>query len=248
MNYLEGFSMLIYLCDDSESDTLRLKHYLNTYAKQMKLCFEVFSFSSGDKLLAAFKQANQKPELIFLDIFMANLNGIEVARYLRNMHYQGGIIFTTSSTEHAMDSYEVHALYYLQKPYERKHFENAMSRCSVLLQKAKPLFTFTRKKKEFSISYENIIFFETGQSHTVILHTTSDSYSFSGTLTQITEFFKEIDYFLSVGQSFLINLNHVSGQIENDLVMSDGSIVQIPLRKRKDILTFIETYQKELPL
>lgn len=240
--------MLIYLCDDSESDTLRLKHYLNTYAKQMKLCFEIVSFSSGDELLTVFKQVNQKPELIFLDIFMANLNGIEVARYLRNIHYQGGIIFTTSSTEHAMESYEVYALYYLQKPYERKDFENAMTRCNVLLQKAKPCFTFTRKKKEFSIPHENIIFFETGQSHTIFLHTTSNIYSFSGTLTQITAFFKEIDSFLSVGQSFLINLNHVSGQIENDLIMSDGSIVQIPLRKRKDILTLIERHQKELPL
>lgn len=240
--------MLIYLCDDSESDTLRLKHYLNIYAEQMKLCFEIVSFSSGNKLLTVFKQSKQKPELIFLDIFMENLNGIEVARYLRNRHYQGGIIFTTSSTEHAMDSYEVDALYYLQKPYERKHFENAMARCSVLLQKAKPCFTFTSKKKEISIPYENIIFFETEKSHTIFLHTTSGIYSFSGTLTQVTAFFKEIDCFLPVGQSFLINLNHVSGQIENDLVMSDGSIVQIPLRKRKEILTLIERHQKELPL
>lgn len=240
--------MLIYLCDDSESDTLRLKHYLNIYAEQMKLCFEIISFSSGDKLLTVFKQSKQKPELIFLDIFMENLNGIEVARYLRNMHYQGGIIFTTSSTEHAMDSYEVDALYYLQKPYEHKHFENAMTRCSVLLQKAKPCFTFTSKKKEISIPYENIIFFETEKSHTIFLHATSGIYSFSGTLTQVAAFFKEIDCFLSVGQSFLINLNHVSGQIENDLIMSDGSIVQIPLRKRKEILTLIERHQKELPL
>lgn len=235
--------MLIYLCDDSESDTLRLKHYLDIYAGQMKLNFELAAFSSGEELLAAFRQASPKPELMFLDIFMANLSGMEAARQLRDMHFQGGIIFTTSSTEHAMDSYEVGALYYLQKPYERRHFENAMTRCGSLLQKAKPYFTFTYKKQEVSIPYADIVFFETGRSHTIFLHTLSGIYSFHGTLTQITESFRGTDCFLPVGRSFLINLNHVSGQIENDLTMFDGSIVQIPLRKQEEILTAVKRHR-----
>lgn len=232
--------MLIYLCDDSESDTLRLKHYLKKYAEQQKLNFELLSFSSGEELLSVFQQADQKPELIFLDIYMENLSGMEAARQLRTMNYQGGIIFTTSSTEHAMDSYEVNALYYLQKPYDRQHFENAMTRCGTLLQKARPHFTFTRKKQEFSIPYEDIIFFETGKSHTVFLHTTSGVYSLSDSLTRITEFFEGMDNFLPVGRSFFINQNHISGQNENDLVMSDNSIVQIPVRKREEILETIK--------
>ncbi len=237
--------ILIYLCDDSKIDILRLKHYLDIYAEQMKMDFELVSFSSSEELLTAFKQASQKPELMFLDIFMPKLSGMEAARQLRNMSYQGGIIFTTCSTEHAMDSYEVSALYYLQKPYDRRHFENAMSRCRALLLKAKPCFTFISKKNEISILYENIIFFETGKSHTIFLHTTSGIYSFYDTLTHIIDFFSKVDCFLPVGRSFLINLEHVSGQIENDLAMSDGSIVQIPLRKRKKILTILKNWQKE---
>jgi len=223
---------------------LRLRHYLDTYAGKMNLIFEPVSFSSSEELLDAFKQTLQKPELIFLDIFMSNLSGMEAARQLRAMHYQGGIIFTTSSTEHAMDSYEVDALYYLQKPYDRRHFENAMMRCGSLLQKAKPCFTFTQKKKEYSIPYMDIVFFETGQSHTIFLHTVSGVHSFSGTLTHIIEFFKGIDCFLSVGRSYFINLNHVTGRTGNDLAMSDGSIAQIPLRKREEVLAAVEKWKK----
>ena len=238
--------MLIYLCDDSESDLLRLEHYLNRYARDKKMSFEFAVFSSGEELLAAYRQAVRKPELMFLDIFMSGLNGMDTAKQLRTMHCRAGIIFTTSSTEHAMDSYEVNALYYLQKPYDRKHFENAMARCGTMLQKAKPHFTFTQRKTEISIPYEDIIFFETGQSHTILLHTISDTYSFPGALAQIAEFFREISCFLPVGRSFLVNLNHVSGQFENDLAMSDGSIVQIPLRKRADVLASWENWQKNL--
>lgn len=236
--------MLIYLCDDSESDMLRLKHYLDKYAEQTKLQFEPVSFSCAEELLTTFKQTARPPELMFLDIYMSNLDGMEAARQLRNMHYQGGIIFTTSSTEHAMASYEINALYYLQKPYDRKDFENAMARCGSLLLKAKPCYTFTQKKKEISIPYENIIFFETRPSHTIFLHTTSGNYSFYGTLTQVTDLFQNMDVFLPIGRSFLINLEHVSEQAAHDLIMSDGSIVQIPLRKQAEILAAVERYRE----
>lgn len=228
--------MLVYLCDDSESDILRLVHYLNGYAKQRQMNFELRIFSSGEELLAAFAQADPAPELVFLDIFMAELSGMAAARQLRQKGYKGGIIFTTSSSGHAMDSYEVNALYYLQKPYDRQHFENAMARCGALLQKARPHFTFQQRKKEMSVPYEDIIFFETGKSHTVTLHTVTGIYSLPCALTQVAECLKDAGCFLCVGRSFLINVRHVAGQIGSDLTMSDGSIVQIPLRRQREIL------------
>ncbi len=111
----------------------------------------------------------------------------------------------------------------------------------------KPSFTFIPKKEKLSVPYEDIIFFETGQTHTLFLHTASGIYSFFGTLAQITEFFKEADCFLRVGRSYLINLNHVSGQIGNDLSMSDGSIVQVPLRKQKQTLAAVENWKFRHP-
>lgn len=240
--------MLIYLCDDSEIDTMRLEHYLNIYAEQMNMYFQLASFSSSQEMVTAFKQADNKPELIFLDIFMPELNGMEAARKLRNLQYNGGIIFTTSSKEHAMDSYEVNALYYLQKPYSRSHFENAMSRCGPLLKKAKPHFTFACRKKIVTLPYEDIIFFETGKSHTIILHSISGNFSFSGALTQIADFFSGTDCFLPVGRSFLINLDYVSKKSGSDIIMSDGSIVQVPLRKRGKILPIVESWIMKPPL
>ena len=240
--------MIIYLCDDSESDILRLEHYLHAYAVQMSLDFKLISFSSGEELLADFQASSHPaPELIFLDIFMTGQNGMAVARRLRSMDYSGGIIFTTSSTEHAMDSYEVNALYYLQKPYDRTHFENAMKRCASLLLKARPHFSFLQRKQTLSVPYEDILFFETGSSHTVCLHTAAQTYSFSGSLTQLAKHFEPMDCFLPVGRSYLVNLNHVTGIRDYDLLISDGSAVQIPLRKYKTILSEIKRRQNKTP-
>ena len=127
--------MLIYICEDTKSDLMRLKRHLDKFSKEKLFSYDMISFSRGEELLAAFRQADLRPELVFLDIYMGGKNGIDTARQLRCMDYSGGIIFTTSSTEHAMDSYEVNALYYLQKPYDYKHFLSAMERCGDIFQR-----------------------------------------------------------------------------------------------------------------
>ena len=103
--------MLIYICEDQESDLLMLKHHLNAFASEKLFQYDLMSFSTGDELLDTYKLAVCKPSLLFLDIYMDGRNGMETAKQLRDMGYAGGIIFTTASTEHAMDSYEVNALY-----------------------------------------------------------------------------------------------------------------------------------------
>ncbi|MCM1302737.1 MAG: response regulator transcription factor [Lachnospiraceae bacterium] len=230
--------MLIYICDDTESDLIRLKKHLDRFSREKMFPYDITAFSASEKLMAGFGGAAHQPELIFLDIYMDGKNGMDTARQLRGMGYQGGIIFTTSSTEHAMDSYEVNALYYLQKPYDYKHFAAAMERCGGIFEKAQQQFTFTVRKKTFTLPYADIVFFETGR-HTVLLHTLSETVSFTESLSNIVRKFRGTDTFLPVGGSYLINLNHVAGQSGNDLVMSDGSVVQIPLKKRGEILAVV---------
>lgn len=236
--------MLIYLCEDSVIDLLMLKHHLHVFSEEHALRFQILSFSDGNELLTAYSQAAEHPVLLFMDIYMDGKNGMDTAKQLRNMGYTGGIIFTTASTEHAMDSYEVNALYYLQKPYDHLHFKHAMERCAALFQKADQSFTFYSRKKELTVPYSDILFFETGR-HTVLLHTTYKTISFSASLTQITSSFCHADSFLPIGKSYLINLHHVSGQSDHDLIMSDGSIVQIPVKKRSTILAYIEQWNRK---
>ncbi len=233
--------MLIYLCDDSDADSLRLRHYLNAFAKESGLHFDIEMFSSGETLIASWTDAPKKPSLVFLDIYMEGISGVDAARRLRDMGYDAGIIFTTSSTEHAMDSYEVNALYYLHKPYDREDFGRAMERCRHILDNGREFFALNNKKQGFSVPYGDILFFETGSlSHSIILHTADDTHFFTGTMSRIAKAMQPTEMFLSVGRSFIINLNHVTGRLQNDLVMSDNSIIQIPLLKQDDAFAAIE--------
>lgn len=146
--------MLLFICEDSQSDCMRLMHHLNTYAKENCFTFTTRSFSSGESLLDALDTSPELPVLIFLDIYLENKSGIEVARSIRERGIASQIIFTTSSSEYAMDSYEVEALYYLHKPYTHEDFLKAMNRCMHLFEADSLQYTIRIRSKSISIFHK----------------------------------------------------------------------------------------------
>ena len=129
--------------------------------------------------------------------------------------------------------------------YKRQDFLNAMSRCDTLLEESNEVFTFSVRRKEYSLPYSDILFFETGQ-HNVLLHAISETFTIPGNLTQLTEDFASVACFLPVGRSYLVNLNHVTGILQHDLIMEDHSIVQIPFRKRDEVGKAVNSWFEKL--
>ena len=230
--------MVIYICDDSKPDLMRLAHHLKEYIQNLDMNIEIRSFSSGESILAAYERALVKPSLIFLDIYMGNMNGMEVAKALRGDGFANGIIFTTSSTSHAMDSYNVNALYYLQKPYDHNDFTNALNRCSSIFTEAAKTYTVSIRGKDTALPLKDILFFETGR-HVTLVHTLTDTFSFTKVLTEVREDLQNCTGFLAVGRSYLINRLYIKEVTDTSIVMMNSAEIFIPVRLR-------ETIQKQL--
>lgn len=226
--------MIIYICDDSQADLMRLSHYLSRALSHLNIEVTVQSFTSGQDLLTAFACAAEKPALLFLDIYMPDSDGMQTAVTLRENGFTGGIIFTTSSTSHAMDSYNVDALYYLQKPYDNTDFLNAMKRCSGIFENASKTYTFLSKGSEVQVPLKNILFFETGR-HVTLLHTASEILSFTRVLSDVCTDFADNPDFIRVGHSYLINRLYISSFTESEITMADSTVILIPSRLRKTI-------------
>lgn len=226
--------MEIYICDDSRPDLMRLAHHLKEYILNLDMHVEIRSFFSGESILAAYKRALVKPSLIFLDIYMGNMNGMDVARVLRDDGFSGGIIFTTSSTAHAMDSYNVDALYYLQKPYDHKDFTNAINRCSSIFTEAAKTYTVSIRGKDTALPLKDILFFETGR-HVTLVHTLTDTFSFTRVLTEVREDLKDCPTFLAVGRSYLVNRLYIREVTDTSIVMMNSDEIFIPVRLRDSI-------------
>lgn len=111
--------MKIAICDDDASDLELIKEYCFRFDKE----FDVETFYSGEALLAAFD--NDFYDIIFLDIEMGQMNGLEVGTRLIHLPHKPIIFFTTQSLNYAVRGYGI-AMRYLPKPISYDVFSGAL--------------------------------------------------------------------------------------------------------------------------
>lgn len=158
--------MLIYICDDSRADQLRLVHNIESYAKEKGAAVTVKLFSSADALLREYETSTEKPAVIFLDIYMDGTNGMDAAERLIELGMENGLVFTTSSEIHAVKAFSIGADGYLHKPFTHDDFVRAMKRFSRLFEESRRYITVMQGREEVNIYLNTLRFAESvGQQH-----------------------------------------------------------------------------------
>lgn len=106
--------MRIAIVDDIASEREYLKAGLTAQLARLSLDAVILGFASGADFLTA--AGKERFDLVFLDIYMGNENGVDTAQALRRFDTDCMLVFTTTSTDHALDGFRVRALHYLVKP------------------------------------------------------------------------------------------------------------------------------------
>lgn len=234
--------MKVYICDDSRSDLLRLQHYIKKYAEKENLQMEIEEFLSAKDMLLAHKAAKEKPELLFLDIYMSQMDGMEAAKQLRKAGIKTSILFTTSSGEHAMEAFLVHADGYLQKPYDYEMFCHAMSKISGQLQREYKTIDVRIERMNRKFRLKDIYFAET-DNHGIQIHCRDNVYRANISMEGFREQISTEPAFVTCGRSYIINFAYVE-EIDAELVyLKNRETIPIPVRIRKQIK---EQYQEYL--
>ena len=116
--------MRIAIVDDIKEERAVLYGWLSNQLSKRNIPGDFVEFESGEEFLAA---AKKRPfTVVFLDIYMNGANGIEIARELRMSDSDCFLIFTTTSTDHALEGFRVRALHYLVKPYNEKEISTLL--------------------------------------------------------------------------------------------------------------------------
>lgn len=193
-------------------------------------------YSSGDGFFKEWSPG--KYRMVFLDIFLEHENGIEIAKTIRKMDPRVPIIFCSTSNEFAAESYEVQANYYLVKPAEQKRIEHMIHRLNVLKKDDDmielPDHRMLLLSQFVSSEYHN-------HSITVFLKNglTEKIWSSQSDFMKLLEPF---NYFLAVTPGTIINLKEVK-TFDNDVfIMTDGSLVPISKRKKKELVASYRNY------
>ena len=215
--------MKIAIVDDSSLDRDFLKNGLEIIFEERNIeNLEIQEFSSGEELLNYLREnPSDFFHIIFMDIYMEDLTGVETAKAIRKTDEQVKIVFITTSNEFASESYEVRAEDYLIKPFDGQRMNKIIDR-------------FFRKNKEVKI-----LEFPNGRKVSVnsIVYT-----SFSG--HYVTVFMKDGEKvqirctqknFISSFKGVIVNLEQVDGIEEDRFRMKDGEFVPISRRKYGEV-------------
>ena len=106
----------IALCDDNEVERRLLRKIVTAVLQELHQEVLIVEFSSGEKLQRNFSRGDY--DLIFLDVFMKEMDGIATGRAIRKKDVKVEIILATGSDQYLREGYELHAFAYLMKPYD----------------------------------------------------------------------------------------------------------------------------------
>ena len=201
------------------------------------------SFTDSVEAINAVKE--QKPDLLFLDIQMPDLNGMELAHMIPPTTR---VIFTTAFKEYAFESYEVSALDFLLKPIRYNKFLAAVEKAKQWYERepsaddAKSTSLFIRVDGELrNVTIDNItyvsgmkdyvMFYLDGESKPLITHLTMKA----------VEAMLPTDRFLRVHRSYIIAVDKIKKIDRNDCIYIGEEIIHVPEGYQQAFHTFIET-------
>lgn len=222
--------------DQTASDTL--KGYILRYGSENALQFMVTQYPDAVGLL---DQYSSEHDIIFMDIQMPYMNGMDAAHRLRALDQKVILIFTTSLVQYAVEGYEVDALSYLVKPIN--YYEFAMKlgkavRKVPFLSEADVILN--TKSGDIRLSQEDIRYVEIS-GHWVVYHTLGGDYSLYSSLAKVEQQLSK-DEFARCNSCYLVNLHSVS-RIDGMLcILDNGTELRISQPKKKAFLAALSDY------
>ena len=217
--------------DNQEALDYYLK-YINRYQKEEKVKIELFTYENGADLL---KDYNKDFHVIFLDIGLPIMNGLEVANKIREVDESVLIVFVTNLPQYAIEGYKVNALDFLLKPVTYSDFQIEMKKIERNLKlKKKNYLVLNLKGIVHKIPFSSIIYVEIIH-HDIVIHTDSNDYKFRGSLKSIEENL-DMQLFSRCNNCYLVNLNYVESIDKNIVILTNNKELLISRNRRKPFL------------
>lgn len=219
------------IVEDSPKELEHLQACLARYSAEREIPLETTAFGDAASFLEKYRADY---DIVFMDIELPGINGMEAAHRLREIDQQVILIFVTNMAQFAVKGYEVDALDYIIKPAQYGPLSIKLDRAvarwkaageSVMVQQA----TGTQRVLLRELFYIEV------QGHKLTYHTERGEVSGNGTL-QDTEKRLHDKGFLRCNKCYLVNQKHIQAVTGSDVVLTNGERLQISRLRKKEFM------------
>lgn len=194
------------ICDDESEMRKPLRQILEQVLQLQGVEYLISESESGEELTAGISCLDI--DILFLDIEMRSLDGIETAKLLRKKGMKSIIIFVTAYPDFVFQGYEVHAFHYILKPYRKEKIEEVLRQALHELDLSKEqYFVIEQKARVIRIPLSQTIAFQSDRRKVEAL-LEEDFVAFYG---RIDEVCRELpSCFIQIHNRYIVNLNYVT--------------------------------------
>ena len=228
----------IAVVEDEQQYRDEVCQYIEQYATEHQLKFDVTTYTDGQEIV---DDVQKHYDIIFFDIEMTQLNGMDAAKVIRERDVNVVMVFITNMAQYAIEGYEVGALDFVLKPIDYYGFSFRLARALGRVQKKQGNLEFAintpggikklNSNDIYSIEIENRF---------LVYHTAEGDFSQRGTLQSAEEMFQDY-HFVKCNHWYLVNLKYVT-EIEENIVHVAGSRLEISRRNRAHFLKEVTEY------
>lgn len=228
----------IAVVEDEQQYRDEVCQYIEQYATEHQIKFDVTTYTDGQEIV---DDVQKHYDIIFFDIEMTQLNGMDAAKVIRERDVNVVMVFITNMAQYAIEGYEVGALDFVLKPIDYYGFSFRLARALGRVQKKQGNLEFAintpggiKKLNSNDIYYIEI------ENRFLVYHTAEGDFSQRGTLQSAEEMFQNY-HFVKCNHWYLVNLKYVT-EIEENIVHVAGSRLEISRRNRAHFLKEVTEY------
>ncbi|WMM25682.1 LytTR family DNA-binding domain-containing protein [Tissierella sp. MB52-C2] len=224
----------IAICDDENSICNQLEEILEGLEKKFSKELQIDIFYSGEELCSYLSQDNHY-DIIFLDIELEEMNGVEVGQVIRDkmLNETTQIIYISGKETYAMELFKIRPLDFIIKPFNYNKIQDVVEIALRIIQRDEKVFQYKVGHTTYNLPIRDIIYFES-KNREVIIHTINGSEVFYGRLKDIYEYLNQFK-FIHIHKSYLVNYNHITKLEYHQVTMSNKVILPISQANRKKV-------------
>lgn len=222
----------IIICDDSRVEATHISSLLSNYSKKEGVNFKTHIFYNPVEMLEEIDKGLHT-DIIFLDILLPGMLGIEAAKELRSKDKNVTIFFISSSPEYAVDSYSVNAYYYLLKPVDEGKLDALLQKVtSEILSRDDDNIVIKTKNGITRIILSKLIYVEVIGKKLFFNMADGSQEEAVGAIQNLSETLCAKPCFIQPHRSFIVNMDYISTiSAKNGIILINSDTIPIPRGK-----------------